>query len=271
MWEAVALGFIQGPAELLPVSSSAHLGAVPRLLGWRASELAPELRKAFEVALHAGAAAGLVIDDRERFGRLVARPWPGALAWMPAAAAGYLFQRPIERRLGGPAMTASGLVAGAALLVVADRRRGRRRRARRERMAEAADMLWLGLAQAAALAPGVSRSGATLAIARLRGFRPADAARLSRSAGLPVLVGAAALQAVRLRGGGLPRELCAPFAAGALASMASTLGSLRLIGSGAGQGSLLPYAAYRLALAGLIVSHSIRQDSRAGRPEPARA
>src|SRR5215475_3207335 len=63
--EAVALGALQGPTELLPVSSSAHTTLIPWLAGWPYVRLEPELRKAFEVALHAGAGAALAIAMRE--------------------------------------------------------------------------------------------------------------------------------------------------------------------------------------------------------------
>ena len=66
--EAVALGALHGPAELLPISSSAHTELVPWLLGWEYAELDPELRKAFEVAVHAGTAAALLIVLREEVG-----------------------------------------------------------------------------------------------------------------------------------------------------------------------------------------------------------
>src|SRR4051795_6095610 len=63
-WQAAALGAIQGPAELLPISSSGHLTLVPALLGWDLTDLDPELRKSFDVALHAGTAAALAIALR---------------------------------------------------------------------------------------------------------------------------------------------------------------------------------------------------------------
>src|SRR5207249_8513180 len=62
--QAAALGALQGPTELLPVSSSGHLVLVPALLGWRYGELDGELRKSFEVALHAGTALALLIGLR---------------------------------------------------------------------------------------------------------------------------------------------------------------------------------------------------------------
>ena len=133
---AVALGLVQGPAELLPVSSSAHIVLVPWLAGWDWEEVDPEVRKSFEVALHTGAAAALLIGQR----RLIAeelRAFDGrralllGLSFLPAAIVGYTLERPIERRLGGPRATAYGLLAGAAAMLVADRRpqrRGPRRR-----------------------------------------------------------------------------------------------------------------------------------------------
>ena len=61
---AIVLGAVQGPTELLPVSSSAHLTLIPWLAGWEREERDPELQKSFEVALHAGAAAALLVGQR---------------------------------------------------------------------------------------------------------------------------------------------------------------------------------------------------------------
>jgi undecaprenyl-diphosphatase len=105
------------------------------------------------------------------------------------------------------------------------------------------------LAQACALIPGVSRHGATLAAARLRGFTRADANRLSRHAALPVIAGATLLKGVRMSRRGLEPGTGATFAAGAAASFASTLVSTWLIRQVERDRSLLPYALYRLALA----------------------
>ena len=168
---AIVLGAVQGPTELLPVSSSAHLTLIPWLAGWDPDDRDPELDNSFGVALHAGAAAALLIGQRrviaEELGTFDARKaGVVALSFLPPAILGVAFERPIERRLGGPLATAIGLLAGAAAMFVADRRPQLRDRGR----ATAADGLALGLAQAAALAPGVSRNGATLSAARWRGF-----------------------------------------------------------------------------------------------------
>ena len=130
---------------------------------------------------------------------------------------------------------------------------------RRHQDAGARDALALGVAQALALIPGVSRNGATLAAARLRRFTREDANRLSRHVALPVIAGATLLKSVRLKRRGLPRGAALPFAAGAAASFASTLGSTWLIRQVERDRSLLPYAAYRIALAGLVLRRLHRE------------
>ena len=113
------------------------------------------------------------------------------------------------------------------------------------------DALWLGVAQACSLLPGVSRNGATLAAARWRRFTRVDANRLSRHAALPIIAGATLLKGVRLHAPGLPPGAAVPFAAGRGRGFVSTLGSTRLIRALERDSSLLPYALYRIALAGL--------------------
>jgi undecaprenyl-diphosphatase len=253
--QAVALGVLHGPAELLPVSSSAHITIVPWLLGSSYTQLDDELRKSFEVALHAGTAAALALAlrgevreavaglDRRRLGLLAA-------SFLPAAVVGYTLERPIERRLGRPETIACGLAAGAVVMAVADR--APQRRTHEE--AGLVDGLWLGVAQACSLMPGISRNGATLAAARLRKFTRPDANRLSRHAALPVIAGATVLKGVRLYRRGIAPGTAVPLAAGAGAAFVSTLGSRWLIGQVERNRSLAPYAAYRLGLAGLVVA-----------------
>jgi undecaprenyl-diphosphatase len=252
---AVALGLLHGPAELLPVSSSGHTTLVPWLLGWDYARMDPELRKAFEVALHAGTAAALLIALRDEVGDAICRfdrrrATLVALSFAPPAVAGYTLERPIERRLGTPRTIAVGLLLGSAAMVIADRRGGHRRR---REQAGAVDALWLGLAQASALMPGASRNGMTLAAARARGFAREDANALSRHVALPVIVGASALKASRLARRGLPPGMGTRFATGAAAAFASTLASTWLIGQVERDRSLAPYAAYRAVLAVVVL------------------
>jgi undecaprenyl-diphosphatase len=251
----VALGLVQGPAELLPVSSSAHIVLLPWLAGWDWDELDPELRKSFEVALHAGAALALLIGQRETIAEELRafdrrRAFVLILSFLPAAVAGYTLERQIERRLGGPRSTAIGLLAGAGAMLVADTRPQVRGRGE----ATVADGLALGLAQATALAPGVSRNGVTLAAARWRGFSRDQANLLSRTIALPIIVGASVLKGVRLGRRGASPELRRSMAIGVAASFASTLASQRLIRLVERDRALWPYAAYRTALAAAVLA-----------------
>ena len=259
---AVALGMVQGPAELLPVSSSAHLSLIPWLAGWRWDDLDPESRKSFEVALHAGAAAALLIGQRRVIAEELRQFDPGrasvvALSFVPPAVVGYRFERAIEGRLGGPRATAIGLIAGALAMVLADRRPQLRGRGE----ATAVDGLALGLGQAAALAPGVSRNGATLAAARWRRFDREHANLLSRTVALPVIIGATVLKGVRFRRRGVEPGLGRTMATGVAASFVSTLASQKLISVVERDRALWPYAAYRIGLA-VAVLLKLRRDRR---------
>jgi undecaprenyl-diphosphatase len=238
--QAVLLGLLHGPAELLPVSSSAHVALVPRLLGWD-MRLDPAAEKAFEVALHAGTLLGLLA--------LVPRPGLrlAALATVPPAVAGALLERLVEQVLGGRRTTATALLAGSVILVAADALSPDHRGAGD---AGAADALALGAAQALALVPGLSRLGMAVAAARSRGFDREASFGLARQAGLPVVAGATALKAWRLARGGLPVGLRAPFAAGAAAAFAGTLAAAplsrsTLLRSAAAERALLAFAALR--------------------------
>jgi undecaprenyl-diphosphatase len=284
---AVALGLLHGPTELLPISSSGHTTLVPWLAGWPYSELDPELRKSFEVALHAGAAAALLVcpPSEMREGRPWGRGKDGtaprlgaklgflAAALVPPALTGYALGKRIEQRLGTPTTIAAGLLAGSGAMIAAEMRArgGFPARAREagtfatpttnadghgSRPAAGAgprDGLALGLAQALALIPGVSRSGATLAAARVRGFSRLDSDRLSWKVGLPVIAGAALLKGARLAREGTPRELRLALAAGTTGAFLSTLASTRALDAERRSRLVLACAAYRAALALLVI------------------
>jgi undecaprenyl-diphosphatase len=265
--QAVALGLLQGPTELLPISSSAHTALLPWLAGWRYEGLDPELRKSFEVALHAGAGLALAIDMRSELIDEVASlsPRRGAViacSMGPPALAGLAFQRHIERRLGGPRSIAGGLIAGAAAMAIADR--GSRNKQRTMSDAAPRDGLALGLAQALALIPGVSRNGAALTAARARGFTRADAQALSWHAALPVILGASTLRSVLLLRSGTPEGAGRTLAAGAASAFVSTLVSAPLLRRAAGGRTLLPFSIYRSLLA-LLVLRRLRSADNGGK------
>jgi undecaprenyl-diphosphatase len=220
------------------VSSSGHLALVPRLLGWDHESLPGDVRKSFDVALHAGslpavAVALLGLPESTR-----ARVALDPLTLLPPAVAGAAFERPIERRLGGPRSVALAQIAAGLALVAADMRPESRSAVTAE------DRLAVGLAQAAALVPGVSRSGAALTVARWRGLSRPAAIELSLRAALPVTAGAAMLKGLRAARDGVAPELRGPVAAGAAAACVSAFAALPLARSTRWRA----VAGYRIAL-----------------------
>lgn len=259
---ALVLGLAQGPTELLPVSSSAHTTLIPQLLDWPDHELDPELHKSFELALHAGAGLALALDMRSELPGALRRldrrrALVVALSLAPAAVGGLALRPLIERRLAGPRSIAAGLVLGALAMAGVERRCSRGQRADDD--ARPADGLALGLAQAVALAPGVSRYGATLTVARSRRFSPEAAQSLSWHAALPVVLGASTLEGLRLARRRTPDGALAPLAAGVGAAFISTLLSARVLRRPErALRSLLPWALYRVALAALVLARARR-------------
>jgi undecaprenyl-diphosphatase len=288
---ALALGLAHGPTELLPISSSAHTILIPFLAGWPYAELDPELRKSFEVALHAGTAAALLVDlcsveshpglravlDRIAPARPVAATAPSdfparqalliALSFIAPAVVGFTFEQPLQRRLSGLGTIAAGLLLGAGAMALADSRPPEGTRTLEQ--AGARDGLLLGLAQTFALVPGVSRSGAVLCAARARGFSRVDSHTLARRTGLPVILGAGALKTGRLlqrrdAPDGTP-PISGALALGGATSFLSTLVATRLLRRGRKTqpaGALWPYSLYRGLLASLVISRLRRAHNR---------
>jgi undecaprenyl-diphosphatase len=270
---AVVLGLLHGPTELLPVSSSAHTTLVPWLAGWPYEQLDPRLRKSFEVALHTGTAVALLL--RAPHERQCVKPGFLVAALMPPALAGYTLGAQIEQRLGTPAKIACGLLAGSAAMGVVEaykkwrppRARGGHRHFGSNttptridgRSPTPSDGLALGLAQALALIPGVSRSGATLAAARARGFSRQDADQLSWTVGLPVIAGATLLQGTRLvrqqARAEEPAAAVLPLIAGAASAFLSTLASSKALDRRRRVQLLPACIAYR----GVLAVHVIRR------------
>lgn len=260
---AIALGLAQGPAELLPISSSAHTTLLPWIAGWPYATLDGEARKSFEVALHAGAGCALAIVLRRRLlqaaRRMDARLAAAlALSVAPAAVAGYTSAGVIERRFGSPRSIAWALTVGGVAMAAADL--GARGAERSCDDAGPGDGLVIGIAQAAALVPGVSRNGATLTAARARGFSRRSADVLSWAVAMPVIAGASGLRAWRGAREGVAPDMRVAAAAGGGAAFVSTLASAR-IARGADAGSWPPVVAcsiYRCLLA-LLVALRLRR------------
>ncbi|RMF31308.1 MAG: undecaprenyl-diphosphate phosphatase [Chloroflexi bacterium] len=217
--QAILLGFLQGATEFIPVSSSGHLVLVPWLLGWAPPPLA------FDTTVHWGTlVAVFAVFWRDLWGLL--RAWlislrrrsladPQArLAWaillgsLPAALAGVLLGDFFERLFGQPIAAASFLLITALILTVSERV-GRCRRPLWS--IGGMDALLIGLAQAAAILPGISRSGATIATGLAREIEREAAARFSFLLSVPVILGAGLVKLLDLA------------QAGSLAAQAPTL------------------------------------------------
>jgi undecaprenyl-diphosphatase len=274
-FEGAVLGIVQGLTEPLPISSSAHLVLVPWLLGW------PEHSLTFDVALHMGTLAALLIffwrdllllvrawlpergaplgvvgtastsataDDPVR--RQQRRLGLGLLVGsIPAALLGALFADQIESSLRSPLSIAALLIVGALLLGLADRIGARRLELTDVGLTQA---LLVGLAQALALAPGVSRSGITLTAALFIGLTREAGARYAFLLGIPVTAGAGVFQLRRLLRDGIPVDERAAFALGVFCSLVVGLLAIRFLLRYVRQHSLNLFVYYRLAL-GLIV------------------
>lgn len=194
-YEGLLLGFVQGVTEFLPVSSSGHLVMGQALLGVRVPGAG------LEVALHAATLLSVVIVYRSRLGALVAGTVRGdreqlayagllVLASVPAAIAGLGFGDFLESLFDRPAVTAVALIVTGCVVWTAKRALVRRPAGG----IGAPSALVMGLAQAAAIVPGISRSGSTVVAALWRGVSPSEAAAFSFLLSLPAVGGAALLR-----------------------------------------------------------------------------
>lgn len=252
--EAVILGIVQGLGEFLPISSSAHLVLTPWFLGWSDPGLT------FDVALHLGTLVAVVVYFwRDLVKLAVALPRPrtpdGKLAWLlligaiPGGIAGVLFDDLAEQAFRNPLLIALTLSLMGLVLYAADRWGPQ---ARTERDLGIVDALAIGVAQAVAIVPGVSRSGMTIAVARWRGLERAAAARFSFLLGTPLIAGAAVFKLRHLLGE--PGVFTGPFIAGIIAAAVVGALSIAFLMRYLQRAGLGVFVIYRLLLAGLVVS-----------------
>ena len=260
---AAILGIVQGLAEFLPISSSGHLILVPALFGWDDQGLA------FDVGLHVGTLMVLLayfwrdwvrmfgkgtrdffryrfaFAQHEQESRLL---WLIAFGSIPAGVVGLLFDDWIEENVRQPWVVAIMLAVFGAVMLIADRRTRNHRTMDSIGLADAA---FIGAAQAMALIPGVSRSGATLCAGLFRDVRRDDAARFAFLLGTPAFVGAAALAARDLSGlsGRDLAELALGFSLSAVVGFAVIHFLLRYLRTR----TLAPFVIYRFAVAALTL------------------
>jgi undecaprenyl-diphosphatase len=231
---------VQGIAEVVPVSSSAQLVLLP----WLLPAQQPADRTTFAAGLHAGSCLGIAWALRQDLLTLDRRTLAViAAATVPAAGAGLLAADAVEQRLGRPPQLAVLLASAGALLWWADARAGGAGR----REVGGREAAYAGLAQVAALVPGVSRSGATLTALRLAGVEREAAQRFTLLLSLPVTAGAAVLTLARTPRPRLAAALrfLAPGAVSAAVAGATTVTALDTHGEGVVRGAAL----YRLGLA----------------------
>ena len=260
--QAIILGIVQGLTEFLPISSSGHLLIVPWLFNWHFLLDNPELNKTFDVALHLGTFVAVVIYFWREIGRLLSA-WvrsmtrrsladPEArLAWflvvstIPAAFLGVAFESFIEERLGKPWIIAIMMIVFALVMYTVDHL------ARLDRDLEAltwTDAILIGIAQAFALCPGVSRSGITMMTGMALRLDRESAARYSFLLSIPVIGGAAAYKGLQVAQDGLPAGTAAPFAVGIAAAALSGFAAIWFLLGYLRRHSFDLFVIYRIAI-----------------------
>ena len=268
-WQALVLGLVQGLTEFLPISSSAHLVLVPHALGWR---LDPARAFVFDVWVQLGTLLAVLVYFRHDWAAMMRAAWrvaraPGsirrdpearllgavALATVPAALAGLVFKDAVEAAFAAPRAVGGFLLFTAAWMAWGEMR-GRRRR-------DLTDLTWwdallVGLGQALALLPGVSRSGATIAAGMLRDLKRPAAARFSFLMAVPIMLGAGLVAlkdwAALPPDPGFALAVAVGFAAAALAGYAAIRALLGFLA----RHSLWPFVVYCALLGAWVWTHA---------------
>jgi undecaprenyl-diphosphatase len=264
--QALVLGIVQGLTEFLPISSSGHLILVPYLAGWD-DPFIDSL--AFSVVLHGGTLLALLVYFRADWLRLVPaglaairdRSFRGdperRLAWLlaastvPAAIVGLLFNDIIEQNVRQPGMVAIMLVAAGVVLWLADRW-GRRTHTIDRLTFPAA--IGIGVAQALALVPGVSRSGISISAALFAGLDRPGAVRFSFLMATPVTAGAFAYEGLKLVRGEVVGVEVAPLVVGVVAAFVSGMIAIEVLLRYVRSRSFNVFVAYRVLLAVIVVA-----------------
>jgi undecaprenyl-diphosphatase len=266
-WQALVLGVVQGATELLPISSSGHLILVPWLADWTYLERNDQFNQTFDVALHLGtliAVAAYFWRDVVRLAaawvRSVARrsistgdervAWFVVVATIPAVLIGAAGESFIVDQLGEPWQIAILLAVFAIVLWIADQQPARRDM---EGLG-IRDALVIGVAQAAALAPGVSRSGITISAARFLRLNRDAAARVSFLLLIPITLGAVIFKGTTdVVFGELPDGWQGPFVVGVLAAAGSGLIAIEFLLRFVRRHTYTPFVVYRLIVAVIVL------------------
>ncbi|MGH2710107.1 MAG: undecaprenyl-diphosphate phosphatase [Actinomycetota bacterium] len=273
MFRAAVLGLFQGLTEFVPVSSSAHIVLVPFLLRWPAPDLA------FDVSVHLGTALAVIVYFARDLGRIAAGSvrWAVrkgsaedrvnsrllgllAIASVPAGIAGIFLEGLFEDLftgteqvddIGAP-VTALFLLVTAGLLWTAERlyARGTEERRRGIEDIRLVDAIVVGLFQAVAIAPGISRSGATISAGVFRGLRRDAAARFSFLMSLPAIVGAGIISLPDVPAGADWSRLAVGAGVSALAGFAAIATLMRYLRTR----TMRPFAVYCVLFAAVALA-----------------
>src|SRR5207248_309554 len=225
----------------------------------------------FDVALHIGTLGALVavfwhdwvtlaraglgsLRDRSLADREARLAWLIVLATIPGALAGALFQRPIEQLLRSPVIVGLSMAIVGLALGVVDRLGTRRRD---EYALGPWGALAIGIGQAFALVPGVSRSGSTIGVGLMEGLTRAGAARFSFLLSTPIIFGAVAKESVDVARRGIAPEDAVTYAVGILASAIVGYASIRFLLGYLRRHSLLPFVAYRIVAGAVVTALSL--------------
>jgi undecaprenyl-diphosphatase len=269
------LGLIQGATEFIPVSSSGHLVLVPWLLGWPAPEIV------FDTVVHLGTLAALLAVFWRELLRLASAcvlsissrvrrtggndsrlssdarvGWWIALGTLPAAVIGWLLEDWFERLFATPPAAAGFLLVTAGILSASERW-GRRHKTLEDM--SLVDALLIGVAQAAAIAPGISRSGATMAMGLARGLRREVSARYAFLLATPIVFGAGIYKLTDLIGVGGASQQVPSLLVGFVASAVSGYLCIRYLLRYLQRGRLYVFASYCAAAgAAALLVHVLR-------------
>lgn len=259
LFRAVVLALVQGLTEFIPVSSSAHLVLVPAALGW------PLPSVEFDALLHAGSLVAVLVYFRRELLQLIREVWhPGAerrlagllvIGTIPAAFVGFFFEDQISVAFERPRLTAALLIGTAAVLAAAELYVRRPQHSEEKRAGSyvgriAVALSWSGAAfvgasQAAAILPGLSRSGLTIGAGLFAGLDRSQAARFSFLLSIPALAGASLLEIPKLWGSSIAfTPLAAGFAVSAATSYLAVAGMIGYLE----RSGLYPFAGYCLGI-----------------------
>lgn len=262
LYQAIVLAVIQGLTEFLPVSSTAHLALFPWFAGWTDPGLT------FDVALHAGtlvavllyfwkmwldmlmAAAGLGPKSDPKTGENRRLFWYLIIGTIPAGITGLLFEKKADAEFRTPVVIGTALIL-VALFMWAAERAGRRRETSLGQVT-LADSIWIGIAQAIAVVPGVSRSGITMSAGLFRNLDRETDARFSFLLSTPIIAGAVLKKGMELRHEGLGPDMTLPFVVGVIISGLVGYAVIAWLIRFLSRNTFKPFVIYRIAL-GIVV------------------